>query len=86
MINNFASNFTDLLRIKNVSQTHIAEKLQVRPNTVNQWAKGKREPDLDNLLLISYILDTTPSELLGYKSEIERKEEMIKEAIAVLRG
>ena len=65
-MNNFARNFSDLLRIRGVTQKQIADRLGVQPSTVNQWAKGKREPELDKLCFISYLLDTTPTELLGY--------------------
>lgn len=66
MINDFANNFTDILRVKGITQKQIAQLLNVRPSTVNQWTKGKREPELDLLLRICYHLETTPDELLGY--------------------
>lgn len=85
MINKFAENFTDLLRISGYTQKAFAEKMKVRTSTVNQWAKGKREPEIDNILIICYLLNTTPNELIGYKNEEERKEDMIKEALDILR-
>ena len=66
-MNEFSKNFSDLLRIRTLTQKQLAEKLNVRPSTVNQWAKGKREPTFDNLLKICLFLDTSPSELLGYQ-------------------
>ncbi len=73
MKNYFAENFTDLLRIKNLSQKSFAETLGVQASTVNQWAKGKREPSFDLLIQICEALDTEPSELLGYKKAISRR-------------
>lgn len=65
ILNQFAKNFTDLLRIKGITQQEIAYKLGVKQNTISQWANGKREPDYDNLLRICFFLDTTPTEILG---------------------
>ena len=82
MLNKFAKNFTDLLRIKGITQKSIAEQLFVRPSAVNQWAKGKREPELDVLLRICAILETEPSEILGFnkaKIIIETQNNVIQE-------
>ncbi|MBQ8229974.1 MAG: helix-turn-helix transcriptional regulator [Clostridia bacterium] len=65
-MNYFAENLTDLLRIRNITQKGLAEKLGVLPSTVNQWTKGKREPEYDMLIKICCLLDTEPTELLGY--------------------
>ncbi len=67
MINQFAKNLEDLLRIKNITQKALADKLGITPSSVNQWVKGKREPDYDTLLKICVILDTEPSEILGFQ-------------------
>lgn len=66
-LNYFAENFTDLLRIKGLTQAEVAEKIGVKANTLNQWIKGKREPDFDNLLKICFCLDVDPAEILGYR-------------------
>ncbi len=65
-MNRFANNFNKLLNERKISQTQIADCLQVKPNTVNQWAHGKRDPDFDMLVKICMLLGTTPNELLGY--------------------
>ena len=62
----FAENFSELLRVKGISQKQLAEFLGVRPSTVNQWAKGKREPSFYDLLCICALLDIDVKELLGY--------------------
>lgn len=86
LLNQFATNFTDLLRIRGITQQEIADKLGVKQNTVSQWANGKREPDFDNLLRICFYLESTPNEILGdhvakkaLKECEEWKENFIKE-------
>lgn len=63
----FAENLADLLRIKGVTQKQLADNLKLRPSTVNQWVNGKREPDFENLIRLCILLDTEPSEILGYE-------------------
>ena len=70
-LNRFAKNLEDILRIKNITQKELAEQIGVRPSTINQWVKGKREPEFDNLIKICYYLEIEPTEILGYKSAIE---------------
>lgn len=65
-MNYFAENLTDLLRIRNITQKALAEKLGVLLSTVNQWTKGKRESEYDMLIKVCFLLDTEPTELLGY--------------------
>ncbi len=67
MINFFAEHLADLLRIKGLSQKKLAEELKVQSSTVNQWVRGKREPNYDLLLRICVFLDVEPNDLLGYK-------------------
>lgn len=67
LMNYFAENLTDVLRIKKVSQKQLADLLGVKPNTVNQWVKGKREPTYDLLIKLCILLDTEPTEILGYQ-------------------
>ena len=66
-MNYFAENLEDLLRIKQVSQKQLADSLGVKANTVNQWVKGKREPTYDYLIKMCVLLDTEPTEILGYQ-------------------
>lgn len=71
MVNGFAENLTDILRIKGITQKEFADKLGLGTSTVNQWARGKREPTYDMLIRICCILDITPNELLGYQKAKE---------------
>lgn len=81
-MNKFAENFNRILTERNISQTQIAECLRVKPNTVNQWAHGKRDPDFDMLVKICLLLGTTPDVLLGFE-EIERhcKDSFIRDIV-----
>lgn len=72
MLNCFAENLADILRIKGMTQKELAERLGVGANTVNQWIKTGREPTYDILLRICVALDTSPDELLGYQMAKER--------------
>ncbi|MBQ8395239.1 MAG: helix-turn-helix transcriptional regulator [Clostridia bacterium] len=67
MLNHFAENLADILRIKGMTQKELADCLGVGANTVNQWIKTGREPTYDILLRICIALDTSPDELLGYQ-------------------
>lgn len=68
----FGENFNRILNERKITQTQIAECLQVKPNTVNQWAHGKRDPDFDMLAKICMLLGTTPDAMLGYE-EIKQR-------------
>ena len=66
-MNDFAKNLADILRIKNISQKKLGDLLGVKQNTVSQWVNGKREPDYNTLVQVCILLDTEPSELLGFQ-------------------
>lgn len=57
----------DLLRVKGLTQAETAEKTGVKANALNQWIKGKREPDFDTLLKVCFCLDVVPAEILSYQ-------------------
>lgn len=61
----FAENFSDVLRIRNISQSQFARLYGVKPNTINQWANGKREPTYHDLICICILLDVDIKEMLG---------------------
>ncbi len=64
----FAENFTDILRIRNISQSQFARLYGVKPNTINQWANGKREPTYHDLMCICTLLNVEVTELLGFNA------------------
>lgn len=56
---------TDLRNKKNMSQTHLARKLNVSPKTVSKWENGHGLPHIDTLYKLCEILDVDINELLS---------------------
>ncbi|MBQ8428728.1 MAG: helix-turn-helix transcriptional regulator [Clostridia bacterium] len=81
MYNYFAGNFTELLRVKGISQKQLAELLGVRPSTVNQWAKGKREPSFCDLVKITTLLNVDFNELMGQYICQRNKQAILRDII-----
>lgn len=69
--NKFAKNLSEIIKIKGLTQKEIAKAIHVKPNTLNQWVKGKREPDIDTLLLLCYYLKVEPTEILSYNEIVQ---------------
>ncbi|MBE5739790.1 MAG: helix-turn-helix transcriptional regulator [Clostridiales bacterium] len=68
----FAENFSDILKIKNISQSQFARLYGVKQNTVSQWANGKREPTYHDLLRICTLFDIEIHEILGYTPRVKK--------------
>ena len=56
---------TDLRNKKNMSQTHLARKLNVSPKTVSKWENGHGLPHIDTLHKLCEILDVDINEMLS---------------------
>jgi len=56
---------TDLRNKKNMSQAHLARKLNVSPKTVSKWENGHGLPQIDTLHKLCEILDVDINELLS---------------------
>ena len=65
---NFCENLKKEMEYRRISQTQLAEKLNVSQATVNRWTKGINQPDFQSLFLLCEILETTPNELLGWEN------------------
>lgn len=50
-------------KIKNISQSDIAEKMKIKQNTFSQWENGKRTPSVLQGLKLAQILETTVENL-----------------------
>lgn len=61
---------------KGLSQDELAIKLNVVRQTVSKWERGLSVPDSEMLLVLSEILDTPVSVLLGENIEESRVDEM----------
>lgn len=58
----------EVLKDKGISQTWLAEKMDKSYPTINEYARNKRQPSLEDLYKIAEILNVEVKELL-----IERK-------------
>lgn len=57
---------------KNITQTELAEKLNVTRQAVSNWENEKTEPDIDTLQKIASALDVSVEELIyGRKREVK---------------
>ena len=54
----------EVLKHKGISQTWLAEKMGKSYPTINEYARNKRQPSLEDLYKIADILDVNISELL----------------------
>ena len=58
----------EILKDKGISQTWLAEKMDKSYPTINEYARNKRQPSLEDLYKIAEILNVEVKDLL-----IERK-------------
>jgi len=54
----------DILKNKGISQTWLAEQMDKSYTTINEYARNKRQPSLDDLYKIAEILNIEARELL----------------------
>jgi transcriptional regulator with XRE-family HTH domain len=54
----------EVLKNKGINQTWLAEKMGKSYPTINEYARNKRQPSLEDLYKIAGILDVNISELL----------------------
>ena len=65
LMNNFAKNLTLLMKENSISQKELAQKLNVKQQTISRYVNGEREPDIDILIVISKYFDITVDQLVG---------------------
>lgn len=82
-LNKFAENLSEIIKTKGFTQRAVAKAIGIKPNTLNQWMTGKREPDFDHLLLLCYYLKTSPSELLSYNSNPDEQDDIIQKSLQI---
>ena len=66
-INRFCDKLKDIMTANGISQSQLARMIGYKPSAVNKYVNGKLQPDLDTLLHISYVLKSSPDELLGWE-------------------
>jgi putative transcriptional regulator len=54
----------EVLKEKGISQTWLADKAGKSYNTINEYARNKRQPSLEDLYKIAEILNVSAKELL----------------------
>jgi putative transcriptional regulator len=54
----------EVLKEKGISQTWLADKVGKSYNTINEYARNKRQPSLEDLYKIAEILNVSAKELL----------------------
>ncbi len=60
----------EVLKNKGISQTWLAEKMDKSYPTINEYARNKRQPSLEDLYKIAKILNIETGELLVKKDNI----------------
>jgi transcriptional regulator with XRE-family HTH domain len=68
-MNDFAKRLSLLMSQKGVSQTQLAEHLNVKQQTISKYINGIIEPGLDTVLKIAKYFDETTDYLLGADSD-----------------
>lgn len=86
----FSENLRAMRKEKGYTQEELAIKLNVVRQTVSKWEKGLSVPDADLLAMISDVLETPVSRLLGErineaadKNEIAEQLAKISEQLAI---
>jgi putative transcriptional regulator len=60
----------EILKDKGISQTWLAEKMDKSYPTINEYARNKRQPSLEDLYKIAKILNIEVAELLLKNDDI----------------
>lgn len=61
----FADKLRNLRRSKQLTQNELGELLNVSNGTIAMWETGKRQPDLEMIVKISKLFETSVDNLLG---------------------
>lgn len=67
----FPKRLKELRKKKKLTQIELGEKVGVKQSAYGKWENGKCEPNLETLLKLASILNTTTSYLLGEKNEVD---------------
>lgn len=62
--NNLADNIKRLRKVNRLTQTELAEKLYVAPQTVSKWEKGITSPDVEKMCALADILNVSVDNLV----------------------
>ena len=74
-----------LRKAQGLSQTELAEKLEVSKSGVSNWEKGYNRPKADHLVKLCELLNVSPSEFLEVRLEPYEYTSKEKEVLAAYR-
>lgn len=57
------NNISEFRKNKNLSQSELAELMNVNQNTISQWEIGIRSPNIESAIKLAEILETTVEKL-----------------------
>ena len=78
MIHNFAFNLSRLRKEKGISQTELAEKLNIGKQSISDYEKSKSYPTFATLDKIADFFKATPVQLFGTSQDIELEKAVLK--------
>ena len=64
-MNLFVERLKELRKTERISQQKLARILNVSPNCISSWERGKGEPNLDIIIAIAKYFDVTCGYLIG---------------------
>lgn len=65
----FGKRLKEQLALSGMTQKELAEKVNTTQGNVSNWVTGRNEPTVKQLVKIYIALDTTPNELLDFKTD-----------------
>jgi len=64
-----------------LSQSEVAEQLNISRQSISKWENGRGYPDIDNLVLLSQVYEVTIDDLLKENEKLKKKILVNKEEI-----
>ena len=64
-MNRFKERIRELRDDKGLKQLQVATALRISPATYANWEQGRREPSIDNLVLLCNFFNVTAGQLIG---------------------
>lgn len=80
----FSNNLLHFLRINNMTQTELAERLNVSTATTSNWCNGIKQPRMDKVDKMCKLFDCSRSDLIEDKGSLRGKKETTGIIIPVL--
>ena len=66
---NIPTKLKELRTKNNYSQTYVAEQLNISRQAISRWENGNAAPDLDNLILLAKLYNTSVDDILGVQNK-----------------